>query len=62
MEGDVITLQDLFPFDFRAGVDECGRFRGTLRPTGLRPGFLDRLADRGIYLPPQMFGLEEVHR
>ncbi len=62
MEGEVITLQDLFLFDFRAGVDERGRFRGTLRTTGLRPGFLDRLADRGIYLPPRMFGLDEVAR
>jgi pilus assembly protein CpaF len=62
MEGEVITLQDLFLFDFHAGVDERGRFRGTLRTTGLRPSFLDRLADRGIYLPPRMFGLEEVAR
>jgi pilus assembly protein CpaF len=62
MEGEVITLQDLFLFDFHAGVDERGRFRGTLRTTGLRPGFLDRLADRGIHLPPRMFGLEEVAR
>ncbi|HZO63599.1 MAG TPA: CpaF family protein [Kribbellaceae bacterium] len=62
MEGEVITLQDLFLFDFHAGVDEHGRFRGTLRATGLRPGFLDRLADRGVRLPPRMFGLEEVAR
>ena len=62
MEGEVITLQDLFLFDFHAGVDESGWFRGTLRATGLRPGFLDRLADRGIYLPPRLFGLEEVPR
>jgi pilus assembly protein CpaF len=62
MEGEVITLQDLFLFDFHAGVDEHGRFRGTLRSTGLRPGFLDRLVDRGILLPPWMFGAEEVAR
>jgi pilus assembly protein CpaF len=62
MEGEVITLQDLFLFDFHAGVDEHGRFRGTLRSTGLRPGFVNRLADHGIYLPPQLFGLEEVAR
>ncbi|GAA1662926.1 CpaF family protein [Kribbella yunnanensis] len=62
MEGEVITLQDLFLFDFHAGVDERGWFRGGLRPTGLRPGFLDRLADQGVYLPPRMFGLEEVAR
>jgi pilus assembly protein CpaF len=62
MEGDVITLQDLFLFDFHAGVDDSGWFRGTLRPTGLRPGFLDRLDDRGIHLPARMFGTEEAAR
>ena len=56
MEGDVITLQDLFLFDFHAGVDEQGRFRGALRSTGLRPRFLERLVDRGIALPPGLFG------
>jgi pilus assembly protein CpaF len=55
MEGDVITLQDLFVFDFRAGVDEHGKHRGQLRPTGLRPHFLDKLQDRGISLPPGIF-------
>jgi pilus assembly protein CpaF len=62
MEGEIITLQDLFLFDFHAGVDEHGRFRGTLRTTGLRPGFVDRLADRGVALPQWMFGVEEVVR
>ena len=62
MEGEVITLQDVFQFDFRAGVDEHGSFRGALRSTGLRPGFLERLADRGVYVPPRMFGVEEVYR
>ncbi|MEU8225642.1 CpaF family protein [Kribbella sp. NPDC048915] len=62
MEGDVISLQDLFLFDFHAGVNDSGWFRGSLRATGLRPGFLDRLADRGVQLPSRMFGLEEVPR
>jgi pilus assembly protein CpaF len=55
MEGDIITLQDLFVFDWNAGRDEQGRFLGTLRPTGLRPRFADRLADRGIELPAVLF-------
>jgi pilus assembly protein CpaF len=55
MEGDVITTQDLFLFDFKAGVDEHGRFLGTMRPTGLRPHFLDKLQDRGINVPPRLF-------
>ena len=32
MEGDVITLQDLFRFDYRAGIDDDGRFLGSLHP------------------------------
>lgn len=58
MEGDVITLQDLFVFDFAAGVDEHGRFRGSLRSTGLRPTFADRLAEHGIPLPTGLFSAE----
>ncbi|HEY6677667.1 MAG TPA: CpaF family protein, partial [Actinomycetota bacterium] len=41
MEGEVITLQDIFLFDFSAGIDEEGRFKGRLKSTGLRPKFLD---------------------
>ena len=55
MEGDVITLQDLFTFDFAAGRDESGRFRGTSTATGLRPKFAQDLADLGVDLPPSLF-------
>ncbi len=55
MEGDVLTMQDLFLFDYGAGVDERGRFRGTLRSTGLRPSFAERLADHGIPMPVDLF-------
>ncbi len=37
MESDVITLQDIFTFDYSAGRDEAGRYRGALVPTGIRP-------------------------
>ncbi len=60
MEGDVVTLLDVFLFDFRAGVDEHGRYRGSLRSTGLRPRFIDTLADRGVPLPAGVLG-SEVH-
>lgn len=60
MEGDVITLQDLFKFDFHAGVDDRGRQQGSLLATGLRPKFAERLADRGVALPPTLFAVEEV--
>jgi pilus assembly protein CpaF len=55
MEGEVITLQDLFVFDFAAGRDENGRFRGQLVSTGLRPKFAQDLFDHGVDLPPTLF-------
>ena len=55
MESDVITLQDLFTFDYGAGRDATGRFLGCLRSTGLRPKFTEHLHDMGIELPQTMF-------
>jgi pilus assembly protein CpaF len=59
MEGEVITLQDIFLFDYAAGVDDEGKFLGHLKATGLRPNFLDKLAERGVYLDPELFALEQ---
>ncbi|MFJ4026295.1 CpaF family protein [Paenarthrobacter sp. NPDC089989] len=55
MEGDVVTLQDAFSFDFAAGVNAEGRFVGKTVATGVRPRFVERLADMGIYLPAEAF-------
>src|SRR6266498_1219483 len=55
MEGDIISLQDLFLFDYSAGIDEEGKFRGQLRATGLRPQFVERLADQGVQVPIEVF-------
>ena len=55
MEGDVITLQDVFLFDFGMGVDEHGRYRGHLKATGVRPKFAEKLQDQGIRLGPEVF-------
>lgn len=55
MEGEVVTLQDIFTFDYSAGRDENGRFRGELVPTGIRPKFTQELSDLGIDLPFQLF-------
>jgi pilus assembly protein CpaF len=55
MEGDVITLQDLFLFDYSAGIDDEGKFRGQMKATGLRPRFMDRLAERGVAIPAEVF-------
>ena len=43
MEGDTITLQDIFKFDHGMGFDENGRSLGVLKSTGLRPKFLNQL-------------------
>ena len=55
MESEVITLQDLFTFDYGAGRDDSGRFLCRLRSTGLRPKFTEHLHDLGIELPQTMF-------
>ncbi len=55
MEGEIITLQDVFLFDFAAGVDESGKYRGQLRAAGVRPKFVEKLADQGIRLGPEVF-------
>ncbi|MEY2460147.1 MAG: pilus assembly protein CpaF [Acidimicrobiaceae bacterium] len=62
MEGDVITLQDIFLFDYGMGVDEHGRFRGHLKATGVRPKFAEKLADLGIRLGPEVFQPEAFAR
>jgi len=59
MEGEIITLQDVFVFNYKAGVDENGRYLGTLIPTGLRPRFLDRFEANGITVPAEIFGQPE---
>jgi pilus assembly protein CpaF len=55
MEGDVVTLTDLFAFE-QTGY-EAGNVIGRLRPTGLRPKFMDQIEAAGIHLPPQIFGI-----
>lgn len=60
MEGDVITMTDIFVFE-QTGT-ENGRIIGRLRPTGLRPKFMDRIEAAGIHLPPSIFGIGERRR
>jgi pilus assembly protein CpaF len=55
MEGDVVVLQDIYSFDFSAGIDDEGRFRGQLRSNGIRPSFSERLSDYGISLDSSLF-------
>ncbi|MEK0155539.1 CpaF family protein [Arthrobacter oryzae] len=55
MEGDIVTLQDAFVFDYSAGVDAQGRFLGRPVATGIRPRFIDRFEDLGIHVSPAVF-------
>ena len=54
MEGDVIVMQDVFVFE-QTGVSE-GQIQGKLKPTGIRPHFVERFETAGIHLPPNIFG------
>jgi pilus assembly protein CpaF len=54
MEGDVITMQDIFVFE-RLGLASDGRVRGRFRATGIRPKCAERLAASGVQLPREMF-------
>jgi pilus assembly protein CpaF len=55
MEGEIVTLQDAFVFDYSAGVDADGRFLGKPVSTGVRPRFVDRFNDLGITVPQSVF-------
>jgi pilus assembly protein CpaF len=62
MEGDVVTLQDIFLFDYGMGIDEDGMYKGHLKSTGLRPSFSKHLEDQGIELPGGLFQPESFAR
>ncbi len=60
MESEVITLQDLYRFE----IDSVGQTKqviGSLRPTGLRPTFLEKFERRGIELPADFVGPYKPH-
>jgi pilus assembly protein CpaF len=54
MEGDVITIQDIFVFE-RTGINKEGKVTGRFRATGIRPKASDRLASAGEPLPASLF-------
>jgi len=62
MEGEVITLQDLFLFDYGMGVDDDGKYQGRLKATGIRPTFSEELSQQGIRLPADLFEPEPFAR
>jgi len=60
MEGDVIVMQDIFAFEQTAIED--GKIIGQLKPTGIRPKFMDKIQAAGIRLPANVFGIGERFR
>jgi pilus assembly protein CpaF len=60
MEGDIITMQDIFVFE-KTGMNAEGKVAGRFRATGVRPKCWERLRTAGIHLPPDMFdGVVEI--
>ena len=55
MEGDTITMSEIFAFT-RRGLDASGNVQGELGPTGIVPGFHQRMKQRGVALPIETFG------
>jgi len=54
MEGDIITMQDIFAFE-QTGMSSSGKAKGQFVATGIRPSFLERLKSSGHELDPDMF-------
>lgn len=54
MEGDLVTMQDIFVFD-KTGVNEHGRVTGRFRATGIRPKFYEKLKAAGLNISPTIF-------
>jgi pilus assembly protein CpaF len=59
MEGDIISLQDIFVFDHNMGLDDNGHALGTLKSSGLRPKFLEKLTVHGVTVDPTIFAFEK---
>jgi pilus assembly protein CpaF len=58
IEEDEILTQDIFAFE-QTGIED-GKIKGELRPTGVRPTFMDQFAINGVELPPGQFGIPKV--
>jgi pilus assembly protein CpaF len=60
MEGDVITLQDVFVYDHSRGFDDDGKSLGRLRATGLRPKFVEKLLHNNVHVDPMIFAMDRI--
>jgi pilus assembly protein CpaF len=54
MEGEVVTMQDIFKFE-QTGLDAEGRVKGHFRSTGIRPKFAEKFESLGIHIAPGLF-------
>ncbi|MDF2441491.1 MAG: pilus assembly protein CpaF, partial [Abditibacteriota bacterium] len=61
MEGDVITMQDIFKFE-QEFIDESGRIHGALQPTGMRPKNDEAILRSGVKLPLDLFQPKSVQQ
>jgi pilus assembly protein CpaF len=60
MEGDLITLQELFVFQ-QTGLDKDHKVKGRFRATGVRPKFVERMIAKGVVLPSELFDPQKVY-
>jgi len=60
MEGDIITLQEIFVFE-KKGIDKNGKVLGRFRATGIRPKFTERLEMAGITIPSDLFSTSKYY-
>ncbi|HEY2773656.1 MAG TPA: CpaF family protein [Candidatus Binatia bacterium] len=60
MEGDVVTLNDIFAFS-QTGIDGQGRVRGRFAATGIRPKFVQRFESLGLHVPQDLFNPHRVY-
>lgn len=61
MEGDVITIQEIFQFE-QTGLDDQGRVQGKFKATGIRPKFIDRCKAAGVTVPVDVFDPRRVYQ
>jgi pilus assembly protein CpaF len=54
MEGDVVTMQEIFRFR-QTGMSADGQVQGKFEATGIRPRFLDHAISHGVHLSPELF-------
>jgi pilus assembly protein CpaF len=54
MEGETITMQEIFRFESKGADPSTGQIVGEFNPTGIRPQIIDKLFDMGVPLPPRL--------